>query len=541
MSDRLYNVGAYIRLSIENTAYDVESSSIENQQEMLSQFIAMMPGWVEREYYIDNGFSGATFQRPAFQKMMEDVRSGKINLVLVKDLSRFGRNYLEAGRYLEEELPTLGCRFVSLSEGVDTENGENDIIPFFNAMNDYYLKNLSDRIRSVMAAKARDGQKISGSPPYGYYRNPLETTRLLVDEYAADVVRKIFQMRSEGCGYGKIAKALNAENILPPKLHYLTAIGRETSSCGAQFWRNVMVGEIVHREIYIGNAVQLEKQVVSHRDKREILRSPEDRVRVDNAFPAIIDRETWEKVQAVNDRARVRYSNKRAPEKQLFSDLLFCQDCGKKLIYIRHLSKSKKGGAYIYYHCQTYGATGGDGCTRHPISERALIQLAGEKIRELAGRIRVDANAVRHALTEKLLGEQTASKAQRSKECRLLKSQLHKLRGMTSKLYEQRVSGTLSEENYRTLALQNEAERMGTEKRLALLESSEQERAAKMADIDLWMGLIRKHSKFSELTRDLLDRLIERIEVGERRLVDGAWQQDVRIVFRFVGLAYVTS
>jgi DNA invertase Pin-like site-specific DNA recombinase len=157
--NKLYNVGAYIRLSVENTAYDNEESmSIESQQQMLTQFISVMPGWVEQKFYIDNGFSGGNFQRPAFMEMMDDVRKGEINLVLVKDLSRFGRNYLETGHYLENELPSLGCRFVSLSENIDTEGGENDILPLLNAMNDYYLKNMSDKIKAAMTAMAKDGQ-----------------------------------------------------------------------------------------------------------------------------------------------------------------------------------------------------------------------------------------------------------------------------------------------------------------------------------------------------------------------------------------------
>ena len=206
MSDKLYNVGIYIRLSRENTAYaDGDSMSIENQQSILSKVISMMPGWVETRTYIDNGASGGNFNRRGFRDMMTDVRNGDINLVLVHDLSRFGRNYLESGKYLEEELPSLGCRFVALTDGIDTDTGENDIMPFLNAMNDYYLKNISDRIKAVFHAKAKDGQKLTGTAPYGYMRNPDDNTRLIVDDYAAAVVRRIFEMRADGMGYTKIA------------------------------------------------------------------------------------------------------------------------------------------------------------------------------------------------------------------------------------------------------------------------------------------------------------------------------------------------
>jgi len=181
MSDKLYNVGIYIRLSKENAGrVGNDSMSIETQQIMLSKFVDMMPGWVETRTYIDNGASGGNFDRQGFQDMMNDVRSGIINLVLAKDLSRFGRNYLEAGRYLEDELPSLGCRFVALSDGIDTETGENDIMPFLNAMNDHYLKSMSEKIKAAFVIKAQNGQRPLGIPPFGYMKSPADKSRLVI-------------------------------------------------------------------------------------------------------------------------------------------------------------------------------------------------------------------------------------------------------------------------------------------------------------------------------------------------------------------------
>jgi DNA invertase Pin-like site-specific DNA recombinase len=500
--NRPYNVGAYIRLSVENTAYDIESESIENQREMLSQFITRMPGWIEEKVYIDNGFSGVSFQRPAFQEMMADVRSGRINLVLVKDLSRFGRNYLEAGRYLEDELPSLGCRFVSLSEGIDTESGENDIMPFLNAMNDYYLKNLSDRIRVAMAAMARDGQKISGNAPYGYRRDPQEPTRLIVDDYSAGVVRRIFDMRKEGDGYGKIVRALNRERILPPLLYYLTENKRDSAAnIKTRLWTASTISSLLRKEVYIGHAVQLVKQVASYRDKREIYRDPDEHVRVENAFPAIIDLETWDEVQAVNSRSAARFANKREPEKQLFSGFLVCTDCGRQMICIRARRQTKRRGLIEenYYYCQTYSTTG-IGCTRHNVAEKVLTSVVGEELRQLTERVRLDEGAMLQSLTSRLIGDAAVSKADRAKEQRMLKQRIHRLDVMTEKLFEDRVTGVLSEETYSKLAHENESERLENEKRLALLESSEQERAAKLADIKMWLRLMRDNTDFTEVT-----------------------------------------
>jgi len=260
MTNKLYNVGMYLRLSRENTEYaGHDSMSLDNQEAMLSKFIAMMPGWAEKRTYIDNGASGGNFNRQGFRDMMEDIRNGVINLVLVQDLSRFGRNYLETGKYLEEELPALGCRFVALADGVDTADGENDIVPFLNAMNDFYLNNISDRIKSVFKAKAQAGHKLTGTPPYGFMRNPEDKTRLVVDEYASGVVKRIFEMRAEGLGYSKISSALNHDNIPPPRLHYCLRNNREPSSTASTTWQIHAIRNMlripVHTEVPKANAV----------------------------------------------------------------------------------------------------------------------------------------------------------------------------------------------------------------------------------------------------------------------------------------------
>ena len=531
--DRLFNVGAYVRLSMEAASYD--SESVENQKEMLSKFIAMMPGWIEEKFYVDDGYSGASFNRPAFQEMIADARAGRINLVLVKDLSRFGRNYLEAGHYLEEELPVLGCRFVSLTEGIDTENGENDIMPFLNAMNDYYLKNHSDRIRSVMAAKARDGQKISGNAPYGYQRDPLETTRLIIDEYAAGVVRRIFAMRMQGGGYAGIVKALNGDGVLPPLLYYLNENGRDASFLGVRLWTTSTLRVMLRNEVYIGNAVQLKKQIVSHRDKRELDRPADEHIRVDNAFPAIIDRDTWDAVQAVNAQASLRNKKRRAPQRQLFSGILTCADCGKHLACIRNTRMTKKRGEaeYIGYHCKTYQMTSGFGCTSHTISQPALIKIVSDQIREMTERILLDEDAMLASLMGRVVGDAEASKTERDKEARIIKQRLHKLEILAAKIYEERFAGSLDEDSFSRMLLENETERLEKENRLALLEESEQESAAKAADTRRWMLLMRQHAGFQELTRDLLESLVERIEISEVKNADGTKRQGVRIVYRF--------
>lgn len=533
---KLYNVGAYIRLSVEDTVYD--SESVENQREMLSKFITMMPGWIEHRLYIDNGYSGATFQRPAFQEMMQDVRSGRVNLVLVKDLSRFGRNYLEAGRYLEEELPSLGCRFVALSDGIDTENGENDIMPFLNAMNDYYLKNLSDRIRSVLEAKARDGQKIAGNAPYGYLRDPDDHTRLIVDEYAAGVVRRIYEMRKQGTGFPTIVKALNTDGILPPMIYYLEKTGKDSSHVRTRHWIITTVSMLLKRETYIGTAEQLVKTVVSHRNKREVFRPKDERIRVENAFPAIIDKETWDAVQEVNRRATESVAHRSKPQRSLYSGLLVCADCGLTMSYWNPTKTYRNGKriGYASFQCRTFQSTSGASCSRHTISEKTLGQIVLGHIREMAKRIALDETAMRESLTQRLTSGISVSKSTAKKERRKLELDLRKLEIAISKLYEDWVGGVFSEDTFSELMSKYETERNEKQQRLTLLEQSERDVSAKVADIERWMQIIKDHAAADTVDRELLESLIEKIVIGECTTAGELSRQDVQIYYRFVGL-----
>jgi DNA invertase Pin-like site-specific DNA recombinase len=531
---KLYNVGAYVRLSMEGASYD--SESVDNQISMLSKFIDMMPGWVEHKFYVDDGYSGASFQRPAFLEMMGDIRCGKVNLLLVKDLSRFGRNYLEAGRYLEEELPSLGCRFVSLSENIDTENGENDIVPFLNAMNDWYVKNHSDRIRSIMAAKAKDGQKISGHAPYGFRRSDEDNTRLVIDGYSAGIVRRIFEMRANGVGFYTIAKTLNDEDVVSPMVYYLRSVGRDEAYAKARYWKPSYLNKMTKNELYIGNAVQLMKKVVSYRDKREVFRPADEHIRIDGAFPAIISMDLWEAVQVANRKGAEWVRNKKPPEKCLFSDVLVCADCGAKLVSIRKSQTGKKHGTeYVSYLCGKFHASAGAECSRHSVSQHTLGLLVFDRLRQMIDAVKLNEKAMVEKLTSQLVGDRKASKAQRKKEAALLRQRIHKLEVAIERLYEERVTGQLSDADFTKRIQESEAERLDCEQRFAFLETSDKEADEKVGDIQKWIRLVKQNAAVNEIDRDLLLSLIDKIEIGEGRTVNGVRERDLRIHYKFIG------
>lgn len=537
--NKLYNVGMYIRLSRESTSYiDKDSMSIENQQAMMSKFVDMMPGWVEKRTYIDDGATGGNFNRQGFQDMMTDARQGIINLVLVQDLSRFGRNYLEAGKYLEEELPSLGCRFVALSDGIDTEDGENDIMPFLNAMNDYYLKNLSDRIKIVLTAKAKDGQKLSGTVPYGYDRNPAEHTRLIVDEYAAGVVRRMFELRATGKGYAAIAGILNKESILPPRLYYFQRQNRETEArtdC-TMIWKDIMVKSLLHNELYLGHTIAFKRKSRSYRDNRSVKRDESEWIRTENTHTPLIDEDLWQKVQQINQNAKKRYANRRDDATSLFSGIVVCADCQTKMSYgydIKHYSTTVKYGAY---YCRLHSSSGRAICSSHRISEINLKKLVFAHIKEQAKRISLDENSILETLQQKLLGTHKAERADTTKTRQELERQLKGIEVQLEQLYEDKVLGNISAETFTALAEKTEAQRNEISDKLDKLTQNIEQTKSKLSDINRWIGLVKEKSTFTEVDRELLECLIDKIEIGEKKVVNGVKTQDIRIHYKYVGL-----
>lgn len=534
MNEKLYNVGIYIRLSRESDKYKTEDSlSIENQKAILSKFISMMPGWIQTCTYIDDGASGANFNRRGFQDMMEDARQGIINLVLVKDLSRFGRNYLEAGKYLEEELPTLGCRFVALSDGIDTETGENDIIPFLNAMNDYYLRNLSDRIKSVLTAKAKDGQKLCGVAPYGYDRNPKNNTQLIVDEYAAGVIRRMFETRAKGIGYAAIAGILNQEKILPPRLYYLKKQNREAKAA-CTMWTERTIKLILRNEVYAGHIAAFKRKTRSYRDKQTVQCDNSEWIYSKNTHTAIIDESLWQTVQEINIKSAQRFTDSRNPQQSLFSGMLLCADCQVKMAISTASSKLADGrvAKYPRHCCMTFRRSGRAVCSWHSISEKVLKELILSHINDMAKIITLDESRIFQALRQTLIDNHSVCKTKRIKDCRELEQQLYTTENQMDQLYEDKVTCVISNETFSIMAKKIEADHLEIEEKLYAMNQTVKQAEETLNDIEIWMKLIKEKSTLYEVDRDLLECLIEKIEVGERMVIDGKKVQDIRLFYK---------
>jgi len=545
--EKLYNVGIYTRLSVEDTAnsgkakgkintLDRDSVSIENQRIILSKY-AMLRGWMETRAYADDGYSGGNFDRPAFKQMVKDAQDGIINLILVKDLSRLGRDYIEVGRYTDEIFPALGCRFVALMDDIDTGKDDNDMMPFRSLLNDYHLKDLSKKIKSVLNAKAKSGQYLANYAPYGYRKSSDDRHKLIVDEYAAGIVKKIFELRVQKHGYARIASILNSENILSPREYLYHSMGRENPYKKTSLWRDTSVKVLLKNEIYLGHIIQHTTGSLSYKNKTQIKRPECDWIRVENTHEPIIDQQTWDAVQSIS---LIKYDpdQRRTPQPSLFSGMLICADCKSGLTHNSNKQTRKNGDVVRYssYGCAYHYQTGRSVCSPHRIYEMTLKKIIIEDIKKQAGRISCDEQKVVAELRNRLSCDNEQSHVDVKKELKRIESRLTELDRLSAKLYEDKLAGQISPETFASLIANSEAERTEIEAERLRLTEAQAVIDSQLLNIENWIASIRRHMALEELDSETLRELIEKIEIGERLVVDGVKQQDIKIYYRFVGL-----
>ncbi|MFR4159616.1 MAG: recombinase family protein [Acutalibacteraceae bacterium] len=541
---KLYKVGIYCRLSVEDAVNSAkaknyipsdESVSIENQYEILSKFV-MLNGWVEVKTYRDDGYSGGNFQRPGFQEMLEDARSGLINLILVKDLSRLGRDFVEVGRYTDVVFPSLGCRFVSVLDCLDSEGDNTDMLHFRSLMNDYHLKDLSSKIKSVLHAKMKSGQYLGSCAPYGYRKSEDDKHQLVIDEEAAAVVQRIFEMRRSGMAYGKITAALNQDGILSPRWYWAIHYGNGSCKC-SKLWAYATVKNILNDAVYTGTLTQNRTGSRSYKDKTLIQKPESEWISHVDAHEAIISPETWDAVQEQNQLAKLRCADNAAPQPALFTGKLVCADCGHPLVVNRQTKRRKNGAVkkYVSYYCLQYANSGHSICSWHRISEITLQQLILNEIKAQAKAVTVNEAAVLEKLKKQVSSADTMRQENTRQEIASLRRRVQELEQMTAKLYEDKVSGTITEATFLMLIEKSEQERIQKSDRLDALLSEAGKVQQELSDLQKWTALIRKYLNLTELDRNTVDELIDRIEVSEATVVDGKRHQNIKIFYRFVG------
>jgi len=331
MAEKTYNVGIYCRLSNDDER-EGESVSIENQKLLLQQYVQDR-GWNLTDTYCDDGYTGTNFNRPGVQRLIADAKAGRINVILVKDLSRFGRNYIEFGQYTDYLFPSIGCRFIALNNGIDTENhdGSTDVMCFLNLFNEFYSRDTSKKVRAVRKACAEDGKFMGSHPAFGYKWAPENKHHLIIDEDTAPVVRRIFTMRASGMTYRTIAATLNEEGIQSPGTHFYQQEGRSDPRRVNHLWSNSTVKELIHNEIYIGNLIQGRSGTLSYKSHKRVVRAEEEWIRAEGTHEPLISREIWDTVVSIDEK-KVRKSPPSKTAGSIFSGLLFCADCGRSAL-----------------------------------------------------------------------------------------------------------------------------------------------------------------------------------------------------------------
>ena len=508
-----YHVALYIRLSKEDES-EGPSQSVQNQESLLREFVQQYHLNVY-DTYIDDGWSGTSFDRPGFQRMISDIEARRVNMVITKDLSRLGRDYILTGHYMERYFPEHRVRYISLLDGIDTgvDSTANDITPFRAIMNDMYAKDISKKIKSVKRDKQRKGQFIGGKPMYGYKMHPTEKNKIVIDEEAAPVVRRIFALALSGMSCRQIASSLNSDNVLSPAAYAKLPVSKPGPCTG--LWSSERISEMLQNETYIGNMVQGRMVKISYKSKKCLRQSPENWVVVEGTHEPIIDPETFQKVQLlVSSR---RHTRSRTYD-FLLKGLIFFHECGYPMAVLNR--KNAAGEDRLFFVCRTYQRfTKAGVCTCHSIKEETVNEAVLAKVREVC---QAYLNPDRLCPIAEEAVENASKAASCEAEIQALQSKITALTTNLDQMYMDRLNGLLSEEDFQRLYQKVKMDRTVLEDRLKSL----QEQAKQPVNTEEKAKALVKQFLDSALTsRELLVSLIERVELTE--------EKEIIIKFRF--------
>jgi DNA invertase Pin-like site-specific DNA recombinase len=529
-----YRVGMYLRLSKDDLRAG-ESASIENQRILLTKHIDEK-GWKLEDSYIDDGWSGTNFQRPAFQRMMQDVQNKRINLLLVKDLSRIGRNYLEVGRLTEETLPALGCRFIALNDSVDTQFDDNDMAVYRNLFNEFYSKDTSKKVRAVKKSLMERGLFLGTYAPFGYMKDPKDKHRLIIDNETAPIVRRMFQMRASGHSFRSIATTFNAERVTPPRDMYYNRKGTQSTYKTNNLWSDTCVKVILRNEVYIGHMVQGKRCSQSYKTHKLVPKPEEQWIRVRNTHEPLIALEVWETAYKL-DKGQFKPRKLANGERNMFVGLLKCGDCGFNMKLCRDSKKKKDGSVTerISFICGNYARSGKTACTVHTIYENVLTELLLTTIRNHAKLVTYDEKRVTDNILQTKNQESVVILSTCKSELRNFENRLTQLEGIMKTLYEDRISGIVTDGVFKTLMTKYEHERAEKSEAIEIAKQRITQCERERNDVDAWTKTIRKYTNIETLSADILIELIDRIEIFGSQIIDGKRVCRIKIVYRFVG------
>ena len=519
----------YARLSRDDEKEGI-SGSIQNQKAILEKF-ATDNHLPNPRFMFDDGYSGVTFARPAFMEIMELAEQGLVANLVVKDHSRLGRNRLVVGQLLEEDFVRLNVRYIAIMDNIDTANGVSDIVPMQDLFNEWHAKNTSDKVRRVMQSRGNAGIPLTTNVPYGYKKDPEDKNRWIVDEPAAEVVRRIFQMCVSGLGPTQIAKRLKADGVLTPS-EYQRGNGVNCPTKLPEYphkWCSHTVAEILDRQEYVGDTVNFRTYRQSFKLKKQLDRPQEEWKVFPNTHPAIIDRETFALVQNLRQHRR---RPTRTGAVSMFSGLLYCADCGSKLGYSATNNYKRE---QAYFFCSGYRKNT-DLCSAHYIREKVVAQLVLEGLQRLLWYVQVYEERFAQEQMERFGLQEKRELTAKRRELDKAKQRVSEIDQLIQKSYEDMSKGLLSEERFATLSLSLEAEQKQLKMAIPAMEASLDATTDKAADLQRFIERARQVTRLTELTPEIVHEFIEKIVVFKPDKVDGKRHQRVDIHYNTIGL-----
>ena len=532
-NNKKYNYGGdatalYARLSKDDDLVG-DSNSIVHQKEILAKY-AKEHGFTNIEFYVDDGFSGTNFNRPDFQRMMADAEEGKISTVIVKDMSRFGRDYIMVGYYTEIYFSNLDIRFIAINDNVDSNiQTENDLTPFKNVFNEWYARDTSKKIRAVFKAKGNSGKHLTTNPPFGYKKDPNDKDKWIIDDEAAATVRRIFQMYVDGYRISEIGHKLTEEKVETPILYYMNrGIKTNARSEYPEIWDLMSIKYILSQTAYAGHTVNFQTAVKSYKTKKQIRLPKEDWIIYRNTQEPIIDEKTFETVQQMRKvkRALTKYN-----EPNMFSGLLYCADCGNHLT-IQRVARNRK---MDNFSCATYRKKKKGLCSCHRILVSDLETIVKEDLQKVCEYVFLHEKEYTDEYLSGSKRETVKFQTKTKAELKRLSERQEEIGRIIRKLYEDNVCGRITDERFDFLAKSYEDEGNELKTKIQELKNALASSVQDEEKLSKFLKLVKSYTEIEELTPEILNSFIEKIYIGETEKYDGRKMQEVEIIYKFVG------
>ena len=525
----------YERLSRDDNL-EGESYSIGNQKKLLAK-VAKEKGYTNLVHFLDDGISGVTMDRPGFVEMIRQLEQGKAAAVFVKDLSRLGRNYIEVGRLTEEFFPDHDIRLVAVSDNIDTAEGENELAPIRNLFNEWYARDISKKRRISNKIKGNAGEPM-GQPPYGYIKDPNDPKHWIVDDEAAQVVRRVYSMTLEGFGTEQIATQLEKDGVLTPRAYWLTK-GIKRPGKGKQQpptkWNSSTITKILSLQEYCGDILNFKTYSKSYKNKKRIDNDRENWVVFQDVHEAIIERAVYEQVQQKRGKIRKRRTNN--GEHNMFSGLLVCADCGSNL----HFHFNQGNPEIKYFNCSNYKGNRGTCQSTHYIRVDLLEEVVLGEIRRLTKFASLYEDDFLKAVIGHSQQADEADRKLKEKELKALLARDEELDGLFERIYEDNVSGKISDERFSRMSRRYEDEQKELTEKIKQLRSEIEKQSSRTMTTDMFISLVRKYTRAKKLTPRMLNELVEKIEVFNAEKVNGVWERRLRIHYNCVGTIEIPS